>query len=85
MVLILSTYYSLFIALTLVLLSGLRPLSHTGIPNTTVWFKHILFRRNRLGTTYNATMPSPEKYVKRHDPAPNHTCTHSQHNQEQDI
>ena len=24
------------------------------------WFKHILFRRKRLGVAYNLTMPSPE-------------------------
>ena len=43
---------------------------HIFFPALCLGFKHILFRRQGLGTAYNATMPSPEEAFTKE---PNHT------------
>ena len=40
------------------------------------WFKHILFRKKRLGVAYNATMPFPEEVFTK-EPNHTHICTHT--------
>ena len=49
---------------------------HVLVLPTKIWFKHILFKRKRLGATYNATMPSPEE-VFTEEPNHTHIRTHT--------